>query len=79
MSTERWPRVDPALLVTDQVTVVVQVNGRLRGRLSLPHGVSEGAALEAARADEGIRRHLDGRSLRRVVYVPDKLLNLVVV
>ncbi|MEE9217656.1 MAG: class I tRNA ligase family protein, partial [Acidobacteriota bacterium] len=79
VSTERWPRVDPALLVTDQVTVVVQVNGRLRGRLSLPHGVGEGAALEAARADEGIRRHLDGRSLRRVVYVPDKLLNLVVV
>ena len=78
ISSRPWPSCEPALLVTDEVTVIVQVNGKLRGRLSLSRGCEQDAALEAARADEGIRRHLHGRSIRRVVYVPDKLLNLVV-
>ncbi|MEE9231777.1 MAG: leucine--tRNA ligase [Acidobacteriota bacterium] len=78
ISCRSWPSTEPALLVMDEVTVIVQVNGKLRGRLSLPRGCEQDAALEAARADEGICRHLNGRSVRRVVYVPDKLLNLVV-
>ncbi len=77
-AVEKWPRADAALLAEEVVTVVVQVNGRLRGRLLLQPGAAEEAALEAARADETIRRHLDGRSVRKVVYVPDRLLNLVV-
>jgi len=78
LAVETWPAAAPALLVEDEVTVVVQVNGRLRGRLVLSRGSSQEAALSAARADDSVRRHLDGHALRKVVYVPDKLLNLVV-
>ena len=73
-----WPQADAALLLEEQAEVVVQVNGRLRGRVMLRRGAAQEAALEAARADASIRRHLDGQTLRKVVYVPDKLLNLVV-
>jgi leucyl-tRNA synthetase len=73
-----WPVADPALLVADEVLVVVQVNGKLRGRLSLPPGASEAVALEAARRDPRVSAHVEGRRLARVVWVPDRLLNLVV-
>jgi leucyl-tRNA synthetase len=78
VARESWPQPDEALLIEDEVLVVVQVNGRLRGRLLLSRGADESAALAAARADESIRRHLDGKSIRKSVYVPDRLLNLVV-
>ncbi len=74
---ERWPEADPALLESREVTVVVQVNGRLRGRISVPAGAAEGEVLEAARADEKVAPHLRG-GIARTVYVPDKLLNVVV-
>jgi leucyl-tRNA synthetase len=73
-----WPAADASLLVEEQVTVVVQVNGKLRGRLTLDRGSSEEEALETARGDERVAVHLEGKTLRRVVYVPDKILNLVV-
>jgi leucyl-tRNA synthetase len=73
-----WPEPDAALLVVDEVTLVVQVNGKLRARLTLPKGASEEQALEAARQDENVAGHLDGKTMRRVVHVPDRLLNLVV-
>jgi leucyl-tRNA synthetase len=73
-----WPEPDPAMLVEERVTVVVQVNGKLRGRLSLDRGADEAAAIEAARADANVAAHLEGKTLGRVVWVPDRLLNLVV-
>jgi leucyl-tRNA synthetase len=73
-----WPVADPAVLAEDVALVVVQVNGKLRARVTLPKGASEEAALDAARGDANVAVHLDGKALRRVVYVPDKLLNLVV-
>ena len=73
-----WPVADPELLVEDEVTVVVQVNGKLRSRLRLGRGTPEERALAAARRDKKISVHLEGKTLRRVVYVPDRLLNLVV-
>ncbi len=73
-----WPVADPALLTRDEVTVVVQVNGKLRARLTLAAGTSEQDALVAAREDERVTAHLDGKRLRRVIWVPDRLLNLVV-
>ena len=73
-----WPAHDPALLVEDRVTVAVQVNGKLRATLDLPRGVEQAAAHAAASDDERVRRYLDGGELRKVIFVPDKLLNLVV-
>jgi leucyl-tRNA synthetase len=72
-----WPEVDEALLVEEQITLVVQVNGKLRARLDLPRGVSEEDAVEAARSDPRVSAQLEGKTLRRVIFVPDRLLNLV--
>jgi leucyl-tRNA synthetase len=74
---ERWPEPDPAALQQDTVEVVVQVNGRLRSRLTLPAGADEAAAREAALADDNVRRFVGGKPVRKVVYVPGKLVNVV--
>ena len=75
---EPWPVHDPALVVEETVTVAVQVNGKLRATLDLPRGLDQQAAQRAALDDARVRRHVDGAELRKVIYVPDKLLNLVV-
>jgi leucyl-tRNA synthetase len=74
----RWPQADPSLLVEEQVTVVVQVNGKLRGRLTLDRNADEAGAIEAARADPNVATHVEGKTLRRAIWVPGRLLNLVV-
>jgi len=73
-----WPQYDPALLERTTVTVVVQVNGRLRAQLELPAGSPQEHVQARALEDPNVRRHIDGRSIRRVIFVPDRLLNLVV-
>jgi leucyl-tRNA synthetase len=76
--TGRWPRHDPAKAVADTVEFVVQVNGKLRARLHMARGIAEAAARDAALADENVRKFLDGMQLRKTIFVPDRLLNLVV-
>jgi leucyl-tRNA synthetase len=78
VSEAQWPVVDESLLVEEQITLVVQVNGKLRARLELARNVSEEAAVEAARADKRVAAHLEGKGLVRAVFVPGRLLNLVV-
>ena len=78
LAYEPWPDFDPALTQTDTVTVAVQVNGKLRATLDLPRGTDQTTAQEAALADERVRRHIDGKALRKAIYVKDKLLNLVI-
>jgi leucyl-tRNA synthetase len=74
----RWPSFDPMLATSAGVTLVVQVNGKVRGRLQLPRGASETEAMRALGGDDRIRPWLDGREITRTVFVPDRLLNLVV-
>ncbi len=76
--TARWPRWEEALVREEQVEVVVQVNGRLRSRLLVPRGLTQEQLVDRALADPAVRRYLDGRPIRKVVYVPDRLVNLVV-
>ncbi len=78
ISDAAWPVARQDLMEEDEVTVVVQVNGKLRARLTVAAGVDREVALAAAREDEGVARYLDGKQLRKVIFVPDKLLNLVV-
>jgi leucyl-tRNA synthetase len=73
-----WPRADPALLVSDTVTLVVQVNGKLRDRIEAATEASEAELLDLARASEKVRRHLDGKEVVKEIVVPGKLVNLVV-
>ncbi len=74
----RWPAYDPALATSLGVTLVVQVNGKVRGRLALPRGASEAEAMRRLDGDEKIRPWLAGKEITRTVFVPDRLLNLVV-
>ena len=74
----RWPAFDEALATSPRVTLVVQVNGRVRGRLDLERGTGESAAVDLARRDDKIRPWVEGKTVLRAVYVPDRLLNLVV-
>jgi leucyl-tRNA synthetase len=74
---ERWPVVDEAALAQDTVEIVVQVNGRLRGRVPVPAGADEATAREAALADPGVARFVGGQPVRKLIYVPGKLVNVV--
>jgi leucyl-tRNA synthetase len=75
---ERWPAVDPAALVREAIEVVVQVNGKLRGRVTVPVNADEAQVREAALADEGVQKYTDGKPIRKFVYVRGKLANVVV-
>ena len=72
-----WPAVDAALLVEDSATIAVQVNGKLRDTLTLPKGASKDVAEAAALASEKIVRALDGAVPKKVIVVPDRLVNIV--
>ena len=74
----RWPDVDPAALVQDAVEWVLQVNGKVRGRVELPVEADEAAARAAAAANENVQRFLEGKTVRKVILVPGKLVNIVV-
>jgi leucyl-tRNA synthetase len=72
-----WPEFDPALLVDDQVTLAVQVNGKLRDTLTAPRGLDRAAAEELALASDKVQRQLAGATPRKVIVVPDRLVNIV--
>nr|WP_294811798.1 leucine--tRNA ligase [uncultured Sphingomonas sp.] len=72
-----WPDVDPALLVDDEVTIAVQVNGKLRDTLVMPKGAPKESVEAAALAAEKIVRSLEGKAPRKVIIVPDRLVNIV--
>jgi leucyl-tRNA synthetase len=73
-----WPGADPAWLAEDRVTIAVQVNGRLRATINLPRGSDRATTEAAALAESNVRRGIAGKPLRRVVVVPDKVVNVVV-
>jgi leucyl-tRNA synthetase len=72
-----WPSFDPALLVDEQVTLAVQVNGKLRDTLNAPRGLDRAAAEALALASDKVQRQLAGASPRKVIVVPDRLVNIV--
>jgi leucyl-tRNA synthetase len=73
-----WPAVDELALRRDRVDYVVQVNGKVRGRVQVPADADRGAVERAALANENVRRFLGDGAVRKVVVVPGKLVNLVV-
>jgi leucyl-tRNA synthetase len=73
-----WPQFDPALCVDDVLEIAVQVNGKVRGRAALPRDADEAAARAAALADPNVSKFLDGKQLKKLVYVPGKILNFIV-
>ena len=73
-----WPAFDPALCAADTVTIAVQVNGKLRGEVSAAATATEGEVRALAEADPKVQGYLAGKALKKVVYVPKRLLNFVV-
>jgi leucyl-tRNA synthetase len=73
-----WPQFDPALAAEDEITIVVQINGRVRDRFSAPANIVSDAAIAKARETEGAQRNLEGKTVVKEIYVPGKLVNLVV-
>jgi leucyl-tRNA synthetase len=74
----RWPDFDPAKAVADTVEFVVQVNGKVRARMPMPRGIAEAEARDAALADENVQRWIEGKQVRKTIFVADRLVNLVV-
>jgi leucyl-tRNA synthetase len=72
-----WPVVDESALARDSIQIVVQVNGKVRAKLELPANVDKDAATAAAKADAGVAKFLDGFTVRKEIYVPGKLVNIV--
>ncbi len=78
LAYEPWPTFDEALVRDDVVEMGVQVNGKFRATVVLPVGAAEAVAREEAMKDDKVRAHLEGKSIKKVVYVPGKILNFIV-
>ena len=74
---ERWPLYDPSLIESRSVKIAVQVNGKLRGTLLLAKDTSKEQAVEKAKRIEKIRKYLEGKEIKKTVFVPDRIINLV--
>jgi leucyl-tRNA synthetase len=75
---QKWPKWDEAYTTADVVTVAIQINGKLRGTINVKTEAPEETVLEAARKDPAITRYLDGKEIRKKIYVKNRILNLVV-
>jgi leucyl-tRNA synthetase len=73
-----WPSYDPALCVDAEVEIAVQVNGKVRGRITVARDAPEETARALALVDEGAKPHLAGKTVRKVVYVPGRIVNIIV-
>jgi leucyl-tRNA synthetase len=76
--TSAWPTANAELAKDDEVEVPVQINGKLRGKVKVAAGAVRDDVLKHALAEQSIAQHINGKRIAKVIYVPDKLLNLVV-
>jgi leucyl-tRNA synthetase len=74
-----WPELDPSALVVDEITLVIQVNGKFRGKLQAPASADKAELERLALASEVALKHLEGKEIRKTIVVPQKLVNFVVV
>ena len=72
-----WPQADDSALVQDTLSIVIQVNGKLRGHIDVPATASREEIEAAARANDNVLRYVDGLTIRKVIVVPNKLVNIV--
>ncbi len=72
-----WPAYDPAFLQRETLTIVVQINGKVRAQVQVPSRATEQEVLALAKAHDNVRKHLEGKEIRKEVYIPGKLVSLV--
>ena len=75
---QKFPDWEESLVVDESITLIVQINGKLRDTISVDSGISEEMAQEAAMSSEKIQGHINGTTVKKVIYVPDRLINIVV-
>jgi leucyl-tRNA synthetase len=78
LADEPWPSFDPALVAAETVTIAIQVNGKLRGEVQAPIAAAEDEVRALAEAEERVQAHLAGKTVRKVIFVPRRLINFVV-
>jgi leucyl-tRNA synthetase len=76
--TSQWPEYDEDLLIEETMTIVVQINGKLRAQLDIASGTDEAAIVDVARQDANVQSHLLNSEIRKTIYVPNKLVNFVI-
>ena len=76
--TQAFPMLDPAALVADEITIVIQVMGKTRGTIQVPAQADKATIEQSARESDAARRHIDGKEIKKVIVVPGKLVNFVV-
>jgi leucyl-tRNA synthetase len=76
--SQRWPEWDEVLARDEEITLVVQVNGKLRDRITVPVSITEAEAKRLARESQRVTAYLEGKKVAKEIYVPGKLLNIVV-
>jgi len=74
----KLPALDESALVKEKIDIPVQINGKLRSTITIPAGADEGLALQTALQDDKIKKYIDGKEIRKVIFVRDKLLNIVI-
>ena len=78
LAYEAWPAFDPALVIDDEVEIGVQVNGKVRGAIRIARDATQDQAVEIAKADSKIASHVEGKTIKKIVFVPAKILNFIV-
>jgi len=78
IADEAWPEVDPALLLEDEVTIAIQVKGKLRDTLTVAKGLSQDDMQALALASQKVQHAIDGAEIRKIIVVPDRLVNIVI-
>jgi leucyl-tRNA synthetase len=78
LSYRPWPKFDPALLIEDTLEIPVQVNGRLRDVIKVPANADNATLEAAAKASEKVKPFLEGKTIKKVIVVPKKLVNIAV-
>jgi leucyl-tRNA synthetase len=78
ISLEKWPKYEEKYTIKDEINVVVQINGKVRAELTLPRKIDKDSALKAAKENEKVAKYLEGKNLIKEIYVPQKLISLVI-
>ena len=77
LANKPWPEYDESALVRDEIELVVQVNGKLRSKINVSADADNEAIEQSAMADEKIRTNIEGKTIRKVIVVPGRLVNIV--
>ncbi len=75
---QRWPKYDPKMIVEDEIELVIQINGKVRDKIKVSADISEEEAKEKALISEKVQKYIDGKEIKKVIFVPGRLINLVV-